>query len=135
MSRIHRLLLTTPLLGATLVIGGSEASQAAHVNDSSKTRVANPANHSLTSAFKPPKPKNKQDAPGEQLSGEPFAQGFRLGYSTGYSDGSKACRAPRKQARAERDKNVRSSVDAFRQGFSTGYPAGFSAGCAAAKHG
>lgn len=131
------LMLVAPLLGTSLIAGAAGVSQAAHLNGHTETRTVHSDDHVLTSALKPPDPKNrkKPGTAGDPLSDKPYAQGFRLGYSTGYPDGFSACRTMRKMARIEIEKKINRGVAAFRQGFATGYPPGFSAGCAAAKRG
>jgi hypothetical protein len=111
-----RLLLLTPALGAGLTVGAVEAPQAsAH---------AGSAIAQGNSAVKP-KPEHKEHAR------EPYAAGFRRGYSEGFADGKKACRR-RVGVAAQRQKTT-TGVAAFREGYASGYPSGFSAGCADAK--
>ncbi|GAB3985129.1 hypothetical protein GCM10029978_096960 [Actinoallomurus acanthiterrae] len=108
-------LLLTSVLGTGLIMGMVEAPQAsAHTGSAMAQR---------NTAVKP-KPDHEKHAR------EPYAAGFRQGYSEGFADGKKACRSV--GIAAQRQKTT-TGVAAFREGFAAGYPSGFSAGCAMAK--
>jgi hypothetical protein len=113
-------LLLTPVLGAGLIMGTVEAPQAPAQTGSAHAASTIARRNTAVK----PKPKHEKHAR------EPYAAGFRQGYSEGFADGEKACRSV--GIAAQRQKTT-TGVAAFREGFAVGYPSGFSAGCAMAK--
>lgn len=113
MRRIH-LAVVAPLLGAGLVLGVGEASQASPPSGSTTTLVQ-PRIHSTNP--KPPEPRaTKRRLP-------PTLAGFRDGYRMGFRDGLSDCR------------RLSAFTRRYESGWMRGYNAGFTAGCSQVRHG